>query len=245
MKADFAKGDGAVSKACAQEALEQAYDAYAERLKSFCRVRLGEAAEAADDCVQETFLVYYKRLLGGEAFLHPRSFLYKTANVMVCKAREEYFKNVKRSESQEKAEQLSVTMNAFDEADWDYDKLKALLLARLRAKLKGNYSGSKVLRFTVKPKPSSVKKVRAGKGFFTALWQKITSQISGYQLQYSTDAAFKNAKTANITKASATSKKIKNLKSKKKYYVRIRTYKTVNRKKLYSNWSKAKTVVTK
>ena len=40
-------------------------------------------------------------------------------------------------------------------------------------------------------------------------------------------------------------KALKKLKSKKKYFVRIRTYKTVNGKKVYSSWSKAKTVKTK
>ena len=37
----------------------------------------------------------------------------------------------------------------------------------------------------------------------------------------------------------------KKLKSKKKYYVRIRTYRTVSGKKVYSSWSKVKNVKTK
>ena len=44
---------------------------------------------------------------------------------------------------------------------------------------------------------------------------------------------------------SKTSKKITNLKGGKKYYVRVRTYKTVNGTKYYSPWSKTKTVTTK
>ena len=36
----------------------------------------------------------------------------------------------------------------------------------------------------------------------------------------------------------------KNLKAKKKYYIRVRTYKTVSGKKYYSTWSKTKTVTT-
>lgn len=44
-------------------------------------------------------------------------------------------------------------------------------------------------------------------------------------------------------------KKVVKLKAKKKYYVRIRTYKTVKlngkTQKLYSGWSKAKKVTTK
>lgn len=39
--------------------------------------------------------------------------------------------------------------------------------------------------------------------------------------------------------------KVKKLKAKKKYYVRVRTYKTVKGKKVYSSWSKVKSIKTK
>ena len=39
--------------------------------------------------------------------------------------------------------------------------------------------------------------------------------------------------------------KIKKLKSKKKYYVRVRTYKVVGRKKVYSRWINGKATKTK
>ena len=48
-----------------------------------------------------------------------------------------------------------------------------------------------------------------------------------------------------LTKNKATESSIKKLKAKKKYYVRIRTYKTVSGGKYYSEWSKVKTVTTK
>ena len=41
------------------------------------------------------------------------------------------------------------------------------------------------------------------------------------------------------------SKTVKGLKSKKTYYVRIRTYKVVGSSKFYSTWSSAKSVKTK
>ena len=52
-------------------------------------------------------------------------------------------------------------------------------------------------------------------------------------------------KTVNIKKNKTTSNTVKKLKAKKKYYVRIRTYKTVSGKKIYSDWSKSKNVTTK
>ena len=75
-------------------------------------------------------------------------------------------------------------------------------------------------------------------------WKK-KSGINGYQLQYSTSQKFKKAKKIVIKNAKITTKTIKKLKAKKKYYVRIRTYITVNGKKHYSKWSKVKSLKTK
>ncbi len=73
-----------------------------------------------------------------------------------------------------------------------------------------------------------------------------TKQVTGYQLQLATNKAFtKNKKTVNVKGAKKASSTVKKLKSKKKYYVRIRTYKTVGGKKVYSKWSKVKTAKTK
>lgn len=46
-------------------------------------------------------------------------------------------------------------------------------------------------------------------------------------------------------KQKTTKNKVKKLKAKKKYYVRVRTYKTVKGKKVYSSWSKVKSIKTK
>ncbi|MGN0522144.1 MAG: fibronectin type III domain-containing protein, partial [Eubacterium sp.] len=76
-------------------------------------------------------------------------------------------------------------------------------------------------------------------------WKKLTTQTTGYQIQYSTSSKFTKAKTVTVSKNSTTSKTISKLKANKKYYVRVRTYKTVDGKKIYSAWSKAKSVTTK
>lgn len=114
-------------------------------------------------------------------------------------------------------------------------------------KFKGNYSGSKTLYFTIKPKNTSITKLTAGKKKFTVKLKKYTTQTTGYQIQYSTSSNFKSAKTVTV-KNSTTSKTVKSLKSKKKYYVRVHTYKTVKingkNAKIYSSWSKAKSVKT-
>lgn len=97
----------------------------------------------------------------------------------------------------------------------------------------------------LKPKSTKIKKVKAAKKAVSVEWKKV-SGVKGYQVQVATDKKFKkNKKTATVKKQKTTKVTIKKLKAKKKYYVRIRTYKTVNGKKVYSSWSKVKTVKTK
>lgn len=116
-------------------------------------------------------------------------------------------------------------------------------------KLKDKYYGSKTLYFTIKPKSTSVSKLTAKKKGFTVKWKKQSAQTTGYQIQYSTSSKFSSAKTVTIGKNTTTSKTVSKLKAKKKYYVRVRTYKTVKingkNTKIYSSWSKSKTVTTK
>ena len=114
---------------------------------------------------------------------------------------------------------------------------------------KGKYSGTKTLYFTIKPKATSISSLTAGSKKFTVKWKKQATQTTGYQVQYSASSKFSKAKTVTIGKNTTVSKKISKLSGKKKYYVRVRTYKTVkiNGKsiRIYSGWSKAKTVTTK
>ena len=107
------------------------------------------------------------------------------------------------------------------------------------------YGGSINKTYKINPKGTSLKKVTAGKKAFTAIWTKQAKQTTGYQIQYSTSSKFKNAKTVTVKKNKTTKTTVKKLKAKKKYYVRIRTYKTVGKKIYCSSWSKAKTVKTK
>ena len=96
-----------------------------------------------------------------------------------------------------------------------------------------------------KPKSAKIKKVKAAKKAVSVEWKKV-SGVKGYQVQVATDKKFKkNKKTATVKKQKTTKVTIKKLKAKKKYYVRIRTYKTVKGKKIYSSWSKVKSVKTK
>ncbi len=116
---------------------------------------------------------------------------------------------------------------------------------------KGSYTGSMKKSFEIKPRGTSICRIKAGKKSFTVKWKKQAKQTTGYQIQYSTNKKFKCGKkrTVLVNKSKTPRRKITKLKAKKKYYVRIRTYKTVKIKgksqKIYSGWSKSKKVVVK
>ncbi|WP_278407697.1 fibronectin type III domain-containing protein [Eubacterium ventriosum] len=96
-----------------------------------------------------------------------------------------------------------------------------------------------------KPATTKVKKVKATKKSLIIKWSKVKG-VSGYEIQVATDKKFKkNKKSILVKKQKTTSAKIKKLKSKKKYYVRVRTYKVVGRKKVYSSWINGKATKTK
>lgn len=116
----------------------------------------------------------------------------------------------------------------------------------VKVALKGDYEGSGSASFQINPKGTSLKKVSKGKKRFKVTWAAQKTQVTGYQLQYSTSSKFKSGtKTVTVKSYKTKTKTVKKLKAKKKYYVRIRTYKKGSGKNYYSSWSKAKSVKTK
>ena len=106
-------------------------------------------------------------------------------------------------------------------------------------KFKGKYSGTIKVNYTIRPKTTSIRKVRKKSGGVVVTWKRQPKQADGYQLQYATDKTFtKAAKSVAISKSGKVSKTLSGLDKNKNYYFRIRTYKTVNGKNYYSSWSK-------
>ena len=104
---------------------------------------------------------------------------------------------------------------------------------------------SDVLKTTTATDKTKISKVNGAKKKITVKWKKI-SKATGYQVQVATDKKFKKIKkSVIISKNKTLSTTIKKLKSKKKYYVRVRTYRKVGGKKVYSKWSSVKNIKTK
>lgn len=115
---------------------------------------------------------------------------------------------------------------------------------------KNKYTGEKTLYFKIIPKNTKISKIVGKEKTLTIKWKKQNKQTNGYQIQLSTNKKFKKSiKSVTIKKNKTVKTTFNKLKSKKKYHVRIRTYKTVKingkKVKLFSNWSKAKTSKTK
>lgn len=116
----------------------------------------------------------------------------------------------------------------------------------VKVTMKGKYTGSKTVTFRINPKGTVVQKLTKGRKMMKVSWKAQKTQVSGYRIQYSTSSKFKKDTHIKTVKSYKTkSLKVKKLKAKKKYYVRIQTYKTVSGSKYYSGWSKAKSVKTK
>lgn len=109
----------------------------------------------------------------------------------------------------------------------------------------------KVIKKTTIPalKKTSINKINSGKKSLTINFKKQSKNTSGYQISYSVKKTFADDKKKTVANFKSSSATISELKSNKKYYIRIRTYKTVkvNGKnvKMYGAWSKTKTAATK
>ena len=96
----------------------------------------------------------------------------------------------------------------------------------------------------LRPSATSIKKLQKGKKKITVKWNYV-ADADGYELEYSTDRYLFPCKTKKVSGTYKSSVTLKKLKSNKKYYVRIRSYKYSGGRKIYSDWSKTKKAKTK
>ncbi|EOS44876.1 hypothetical protein C810_03120 [Lachnospiraceae bacterium A2] len=125
--------------------------------------------------------------------------------------------------------------------------IKGTGIATITVKATASGYNAKTLKVTVKVSPSkasalSLKTLRGRK--LKVSWKK-DGRATGYQVQYCTSKAFKKGvKAITISKNKTVTKTIPKLARGKRYYVRVRAYKSVkvNKKtqKLYGAWSSGK-----
>lgn len=96
-------------------------------------------------------------------------------------------------------------------------------------------AASKKITITVKPKKQAVSVSKKIKRQLTFKWKK-DKQASGYELVYSTNKKFTH-KTIRRKSQSKTSYTLKGLKKGRVYYVKVRSFKTVNGKRIYGTYS--------
>ncbi|MDO4859718.1 MAG: fibronectin type III domain-containing protein [Bacillota bacterium] len=126
-----------------------------------------------------------------------------------------------------------------------YKNNKNVGKATITIKGKGNYKGTFKRTFKIRPRATWLRSVKPRPCGFKAKWAKKTTQVSGYQIQYSRKSSFSTRKTITIKSNRTIKRSFKNLKGGKKYYVRVRTYKKVNGTKYFSKWSAKKVVRAK
>lgn len=125
-----------------------------------------------------------------------------------------------------------------------YKNNKSTGVATITITGKGNYKGTKTVKFYIVPKKIAVRGLTSPKTKTIKLTWTKNSTVTGYQIQYSTSSKFTNATTVWVKSYKKTSATITKLKAKKKYYVRIRGYKTVSGTKKYGAWA-TKSIKTK
>ena len=108
-------------------------------------------------------------------------------------------------------------------------------------------SAGSTLKTATKVSKVTLSSVKSSKAKQIAVSWKTVKGASGYVVEYSTSKKFTSKTTRKVTVKKGSSKKttLNSLKSKKKYYVRVRAYKTVNGKAVYGSYSSVKSVTVK
>ena len=124
-----------------------------------------------------------------------------------------------------------------------YSNNKNVGKATVKITGKGNYSGSLSAKFDIVPAKQQIQKLETRfKGFFIDWAQK--GSATGYEIEYSTNADFKDSTVKKLTANKPDTLTISGLTAGNKYYVRVRSYTTVGEKVYYGAWSDSKNITT-
>lgn len=102
---------------------------------------------------------------------------------------------------------------------------------------KGKYIGTIKKKFMILPPQTKIRNSYGGKDYVNVVIKVSNMQTSGYQMRYSADAKLKKAKIITARGKQNINITARNLKSRRTYYIQVRTYMVVKGKKYYSQWS--------
>lgn len=103
-------------------------------------------------------------------------------------------------------------------------------------KFKGAYTGTVTKNYSINPSPCTDVKAKGKKKKLNVSWRNTSGIVAGYEVQYSRKESFDGAANPKKVAAGTTSTVIKRLKKGKRYYVRVRCYKTIDENTFYSDW---------
>ena len=106
----------------------------------------------------------------------------------------------------------------------------------------GNYDGTKKITFDIAPKQLKVKSAKAENTKVKVTVAKAAGKVTGYEIKYASNSKFKKAKTKQTTK---TTLNLTSLKAGKTWYIKARSYKVADGRKIYGAYSKTVKVKVK
>lgn len=217
-KEDAGKAQEAVAKA--QEEVKKAQEA-ADKAQEDVR----QAQEAADKARKDA----------QEAVEQAN----RQASEAIAKAQKEIEEEIAKAQK-EAAEAVEKAQKEAAEAVEKAQKEAADAIAA--AKKESQDTAAKIIFTSSKAGLKSVKK--SGKNAVQVRWKKVAS-ADGYVIQYAANARFKKAKTVTVENGASVQKKIKKLKSGKKYYFRVRAYRQLNGETIFTKNSSKKSLKIK
>ena len=118
-------------KGKAGELFAETYDKHYKAMLKYALVRLHYAKESAEDCVQDAFVVYYKRLLSGESIINPRAFLYRAVENLCKRSDADFVREAKRRADLDELSETPAPENDRLASELDYDEIAKLLVSAL------------------------------------------------------------------------------------------------------------------
>ncbi len=121
-------------------------------------------------------------------------------------------------------------------------RVKAYTVVGEKTYYADKYKSISAVTKPVKVKLTAVASNRSGE--VTLRWKK-SSGADGYSIVYATNSKFKSSKKATVTGGKSVTGTLKKLKSGKKYYFKVRAFKSLNGKKVYGPYSSVKKITVR